>query len=432
MSRHGFRFVHATCLCLDEHLTGTGALTADDRQLVEDATFLAWDGIVETCIGAQVEFLLLTGNSFNAKTNSLRARVALEKGFEKLAAHQISVFVVPGALDPIPGWKKSVHLPPNVTLLTADDHEPIAVMHDQRVMASIFVVATPHSDQSRGNENGADSLSRHQTPFRIGLVAAGTPLNWNQGRPVPDTAQSGSSAAATRVQAAMDHRTDYIALGEGVPRTENFHGGIAHDPGCAQSLTRVVTGSRGCSVINVDQIGEVTVDSVAVAPIRWEEIPVTIEPHHGENDLCERMALALMELNADNDERLWIITWKLSGTGRLFDQLSQADKRDALWKKLEAELTGERAVRRLHRLERSVDQPASTGPLKTGETRLLLDFQQILQESGDELFEQLRRELQGEDWLDRQENRPIRDVIGQISRQNVYRRAQSLAAQWLE
>jgi len=432
MSRQGFRFVHATSLCLDEHLTGTGALAANDRQLVEDATFLTWDGIVETCIGAQAEFLLLTGNSFNAKTNSLRARVALEKGFEKLAAHQISVFVVPGALDPISGWKKNVHLPPNVTLLTADDQEPVAVMRDQRVMASIFVVATPHSDESRWSESGPAALTRHQTPFRIGLVAAGTPLGWKNGQPQADPTPGSSSAPSTLVQAAIKHRTNYIALGEGVPRTEMFAGGMAHDPGCSQSLTRSVTGSRGCSVVNVDSDGDVTIDPVAVAPIRWEDLTVTIEPHHSQNDLSERMALALMELTPDNDERLWIITWKLSGSGKLFESLSESAPREELWKKLEGELTGERAVRRLHRLERNVNTPVTTAPPKKGETRLLIDFQQVLQETGDQALDQLKRALLAEEWTERPDSRAIRDVIQQLNRQNVYRRAQSLAAQWLE
>ncbi|SFI37948.1 metallophosphoesterase family protein [Planctomicrobium piriforme] len=432
MSRQGFRFVHATCLCLDEHLTGTGALSAEDRQLAEDATFRAWDGIVETCIGAQVEFLLLTGNSFNTKTNSLRARVALEKGFEKLAAQHISVFVVPGTLDPATGWKKNVHLPPNVTLLGEDDQEPVAVMRDQRVMASIFVVATPNSDETRWSDAGPAALSRHQTPFRIGLVAAGTPLHWSNGQPLPAAAPGNSSAAATLVQAAIDHHTNYIALGDGLPRTEYFKGGIAHDPGCAQALSRQVTGSRGCTVINVDSDGDVTLDSVAVAPIRWEEIPVSIESHNNQNDLTERMALAMMELTPDNDERLWIVTWRLSGSGPLFDSLSAGPAQQELWKKLESELTGEKQVRRLHRLERSVDRPMPATPQKVGETRLLQDFQAILHESGDALLDQVRRELLELDWMKHHDARAIREVLNQLSRPGVFRRTQAVAAHWLE
>src|SRR5690606_21432476 len=97
----------------------------------------------------------------------------------------IAVFIVPGPLDPVSAWKRSVHLPPNVTLLNDEDHEPVAVMSDQRVLASIFVVASAHADESKWSESGPAAFQRHQTPFRIGLVAAGTPIRWESGKVRP-------------------------------------------------------------------------------------------------------------------------------------------------------------------------------------------------------------------------------------------------------
>jgi DNA repair exonuclease SbcCD nuclease subunit len=434
MSRQGFRFVHATCLCLDEHLTGTGPLPSEFRQLAEDATFLAWEGVVDTCIHAQAEFLLLTGNSFHPRNNSLRARVALEKGFEKLAAHQIDVFIAPGNLDPLPGWQKGVHLPGNVTLLGTEDHEPVAVMRDQRVLASIMTIATPDSDETRWNGSGPAALTRHQAPFRIGMVAAGTPLRWVQGRPQAPEQTGSSAAAATLVQAAIDSGTDYIALGEGIPCSYEFASSLAHDPGCAQSLSRHVTGSRGCSLVNVDAAGLITIDSVAVAPIRWEERSLTLENHHKLKDLAERMALVMMEATPDNDERLWIVTWRVTGTGSLIDSLADSERQQELWKKVEEELTGERAVRRLYRLERThlAAEATSPRPGESGESGLLREFQVVLQESGDQLLDQVRRDLLELDWMKHHDMRALRDVIQQISRPGVFRRAQAAAARWLE
>ncbi|WP_437228258.1 metallophosphoesterase family protein [Planctomicrobium sp. SH661] len=435
MSRHGFRFVHATCLCLDEHLVGIGPLSAEDRALAEDATFRAWNGIVDTCIGAQVEFLLLTGNSFNAKTNSLRARVALEKGFEKLAAHDISVFVVPGPLDPLSAWKRSLHLPPNVTLLNDEDHEPVAVMSDQKVLASIYVVATAHSDESKWSAAGPAAFQRHQTPFRIGLVGTGTPVRWEGGEPVALEHHDGGTAAATLLKTAIEHKTDYIALGEGFPLTEYLKSGIAHDPGCAQSLSNEVCGSRGCSVVNVDSTGEVSIDAVAVAPIRWEDIPLHLESHTNQRDLVEKMALTMLEQVPDNDERLWIVTWRVSGEGKLLDSLSEPAAQAELWKQLEAEMTGERAIRRVHRLERGSRKSSEPRQQKAGAAAgsgLLNDFQIILNEGPDALIEEVRRELLELDWMKQNDARFIREAVQHLSRKSLIRRAQTLAGQWLE
>src|SRR5690606_36255698 len=160
-----------------------------------------------------------------------------------------SVFIVPGVLDPVSAWKQNLRLPPNVTLLADEDHEPVAVMQEQRVLASIFVIATAKTDEAKWSDSGPAAFQRHQAPFQIGLVGVGTPIRWEEGRPIPLEHHDGANAAITLLKTAIDHHTDYIALGEGIPRTEHLGSGTAHDPGCAQSLSSQICGSRGCSVV---------------------------------------------------------------------------------------------------------------------------------------------------------------------------------------
>ena len=433
MSRQGFRFVHATCLCLDEPLVGTGTLSREDRELAEDATFLTWDGIVQTCLASQCEFLLLTGNSFDASVNSLRARVALERGFEKLAAHEISVFIAPGSRDPAGAWRRRFSLPPNVTVLADEDQDPVAVVRDQRTIASVYLVATAQSDEANWNASGPAALQRNQGPFQIGLVPAGTPIHWESGRPVPIQQTGVTSTAAALVKAAIEHQVDYLALGEGVPRTEHFASGIAHDPGCAQSLSAAISGSRGCSVVNVATDRTVTIDPVAVAPIRWETVQLNVDRSTNWNDLAERMALAMMERIADNDERLWIATWRLTGEGTVFESLADRSAQDKLWAQVEAELEGETEVRRAHRLERVVFRdPEAQEPDERPATGLLADFEELLDTDPDGHFELVQRELLSRDWMSLPEMAPLRQAVQRLSRERVQRRAKSLAAHWLD
>lgn len=438
MSRNGFRFVHAACLCLDEPLVGTGTLAADDRDLVVDATFHAWEKIVQTCVAAQVEFLILAGNSFNARTSSLRARVALEKGFEQLAAHEISVFIAPGHLDPASAWRKHFQLPPHVTLIASEDHDPVAILREQRVIASLAVIASPDSDESRWKESGPASLNSLQTPFQIGVVPAGTPIRWNGAQPVPLDQPGVSAAACLLVKAAIDAHVDYIALGEGQPRTEHFAGGIIHDPGPAQSLSRQVAGPRGCSIVSVTAAGDVAIDAVAAAPVRWESIPLTVDRHCNWNDLAERMALLLMERAEDEGEQLWIVDWRLSGGGSVFDSLADPSRQRELWELLDAEMAGEARGRRIHRLERVGERPTS-GPISnpaTGAPRaaagLMIEVDKLLEESGDLLENQTRSALLDLDWLQPAETRGLRDALQQIPRRRVIERARELAARWLD
>lgn len=433
MSRAGFRFVHATGLCLDEPLVGAGELTREDRELAEDATFRAWDGVVQACLSAQVEFLLLTGNSFSARTRSLRARVALEAGFEKLAEHDISVFIAPGTLDPAPAWKQWEPLPPNVTLLCDEEHEPVAVMRDQRVLAAIFVVATADADESRWSANGPPALHRAQAPFRIGLLPAGAPVDFVEGHPQPRHGTNVAQAAVTLLQAALKNQTNYLALGEGRPLTTRSGGSTLHDPGAAQSLSAATTGSRGCSLIDVSAKGDVTISPVATAPVRWESIPLSIERHVNWNDVAERMALAVMERPTAEGERLWILHWRITGAGKVFDALTDdAASRRKLLDLLEAELAGEEEVRRVHRFDYGGPPPvAEQAPPSENSTDLFTELTLLLNSQSSAAVEQARRELQEVALLQSPDLRSVRELIQQMDGGVIVERARHLAGQWL-
>lgn len=431
MSGPAFRFVHATRLLLDEPLAGIGPLSPEDRELVEDATFLAWDGVIETCLGAQVDFLLLTGDCFIPRSQSLRARVALEKGFEQLAAQGIAVYVAPGEQDGVAAWRKQFHLPPNVTLLHDENQEPVAIMRDHRVIATVFLVAGPHSDESRWSPGGPAALQRHQAPFRIGVVPAGTPIHWEQGQPVADTDSGTARTAASLVLAAIADRVDYLALGAGIPQTVHYSGGVAHDPGCTQSLNGEVLGPRGCTVVNVGDEGTVSVDPVAVAPIRWESISLELGRSHNWEDLVERMALTVMERTANDAELLWVIRWRLRGEGPVFESLAEPHAQRDLWELVEGELAGESDVRRVHRLV-SVDHRIAAGPGRPAPTGLMSAFNEMLDQIGDRDWEQIRQELLSQDLVATKDWRPVKELLERVSVSRIVPAARELAGQWLE
>ena len=433
MSRHGFRFVHATNLRLDEPLVGTGPLSGDNRDLAEQATILAWEGVVETCLAAEVDFLLLTGNSFDHRTESLRSRVALERGFEKLDAHHIDVFVVPGNLDPVSAWKRSVRLPSNVTLLSDDERqEPMAIVRNGSVLATLVMIATPQTDEANWNGSGPAVLNEKSSTFHIGLLPAGTPVRWDEeGQPVALDQPGVSSSAASLAKTAIDRGIEFIACGEGIPFTARVRSSFVHDPGPAQSLSKRVPGSCGCSVVDVAEDREIRIDDVAIAPIRWEDIPLQIERHTNWNDLVERMALMVMDRVADNDEQLWIMNWRIKGEGKVFDSLRERDSEQEMWELLEAELDGETEVRRIHRLERMTKQLLAPESHEEA-TGLLLNFEEVLEKEGAEIMEQVRREILSTDWIQHAAAKPVQAAITQASKRTIARQSEAIAGHWLD
>ncbi len=91
------RFIHAANIRLDVPVSvqTSETLTEELRFAFEDATLFAFDEVIDACIKRDVDFLLLSGNVFIEADRSLRARLALLKGFNKLNDKNIHVFVLP-------------------------------------------------------------------------------------------------------------------------------------------------------------------------------------------------------------------------------------------------------------------------------------------------------------------------------------------------
>lgn len=162
------RFLHAANLCLDATLQCTIALPPDAQQDVEDATLNAFERVTAACIEKRVDFLLLTGNCFIERERSLRARLALRDGFRELDQHGIAVFVTPGELDPPEAWQAIPELPDNVTVCYPSNPEPVAVMRDGRVVATIANNLFYGEADHFGIKSSPNTGERR--PYRIGML----------------------------------------------------------------------------------------------------------------------------------------------------------------------------------------------------------------------------------------------------------------------
>ncbi|MFO0977991.1 MAG: hypothetical protein U0996_16415 [Planctomycetaceae bacterium] len=172
MAFHPQRFIHAANLRLDVPVSVHTSETLSDelRMAFEDATLFAFDEVIEGCIKRDVDFLLLSGNVFVEADRSLRARLALLKGFRRLEEYGIHVFVLPGDADPPEAWRAIPELPENVTVCYSSSPEPMELyLNDElatTVSASIWF--------GEADDFGIQVLARGGEgvqPFRIGVVS---------------------------------------------------------------------------------------------------------------------------------------------------------------------------------------------------------------------------------------------------------------------
>lgn len=166
------RFIHAANIRLDVPVSvqTSDVLTDELRLAFEDATLTSFDYVIQACLSRRVDYLLLSGNVFIEGDRSLRARLALLKGFRQLEAQQIRVFVLPGDADPPEAWRAIPELPANVRVCYSSNPEPVELVRQERVLATVSASMWYGETDAFGIRVIAENHDGIQ-PFRIGVVS---------------------------------------------------------------------------------------------------------------------------------------------------------------------------------------------------------------------------------------------------------------------
>ena len=109
-----YKFVHAADLHLDSPFRGLLNDAADLASSLRDATFRAYDSVIDLCIDEKVDALLIAGDIYDGSTRSLRAQRRFNEGLQRLEAAKIRAFICHGNHDPLDGWEAKIAFPSNV------------------------------------------------------------------------------------------------------------------------------------------------------------------------------------------------------------------------------------------------------------------------------------------------------------------------------
>ncbi len=340
MPFQALRFIHASNAYVDHQLEQLGALSECHRAIVEEATSTAFEHVVSACIERQAHFLLLAGNTFDKSDQSLRAHADLVNGFIRLDQHGIQVFVVAGETDPLTAWRTLDDLPQNVTLFSPDSDEPVAVLRDGNVIASI--AAAVIRDEKVGHIQSitrSGELSRNGAartiPFSIGLA---TIASERMGVTVPDDGDEHNESEPSdpglsgQVRDALAKcSVDYLALrGPEKRQTITLKKRIAHNPGGTQGQNPRQTGPHGCTLVEVATDGSALCTFIPTAPVRWKQSAVHVGAKMSQDELAESMQAAHQRCRPEPTEQLWLINWTIRGSGRLFDLLRDESVRSKI------------------------------------------------------------------------------------------------------
>jgi DNA repair exonuclease SbcCD nuclease subunit len=280
------KFLHAADIHLDSPLLKLNAYEGAPASEMRGATRRAFENLVQTAIGAKVDFVLIAGDLYDGDWKDYNTGLYLVAQLSKLRAAGIQVFIVAGNHDAASSITRSLRLPDNARLFPAD--RPATF----RLNALDVAV----HGQSFGNPAVRTDLSRTYPPavpgcFNIGLL---------------HTAATGREGHEPYAPCTLDGLRemgyDYWALGHVHRREVLLEGPPVVFAGNTQGRHARETGPKGCFLVSVDGAGQATLDFKPLDVVRWEAATVDASQAESGHDVLDRFHANLskqLELNAD-------------------------------------------------------------------------------------------------------------------------------------
>lgn len=288
-SPHTLRFVHTADLHLGSRVMSLPGMDEEDTTALANATYGAWRNIVDLCIGEEVDFLLVAGDTYDGADRNIRAQLQFIEGLRRLDENSIAAYVVRGNHDPDDAWSESIAMPENTTIFSSS--EPEVVIHrdpDGRPLAAIVGMsfATAHiydnlAEQFPGQED--------EWPFTIGL------LHCSVGGTVGH-----EPYAPCSIQDLRRCGYDYWALGH-IHRPTILSAGNPQIiyAGNPQGRDMGETGERGCRLVTVDADGTVEVEAVRTCRHLWTEIEIDLSGSVDPAALEEKIRRRLVHISRE-------------------------------------------------------------------------------------------------------------------------------------
>ena len=304
------RFVHAADLHLDSPFVGLKAAAPENvASALRDATFSAYENIIDLCIEEQVDALLVAGDVYDSADRSLRAQLRFVEGLRRLDEAGIRSFICHGNHDPLDGWEARLDYPKSCTRFLKDA-QAVPIFKEDPGRGVVHGISYAAGDVA---ENLVPRLGRGDPEtFSIGLLHASV----------------GSDAAHERYAPCSLHDLersgiDYWALGHVHTRQVlSERSPTVVYAGNPQGRHPNESGARGVCVVDVDEGKNVQLDFRAVDTVRWARTRMDVSQME-EQDLIDALHQRMDQALAESDGRLVVLRIALVGRGTIHASLQQ-------------------------------------------------------------------------------------------------------------
>ena len=305
-----FRFVHAADLHIDSPFSGIGDVDVRVANRLREATYEAFQNLVELCLKSDVDFLVIAGDVYDGADRSVRAQLRFRDGLSRLAYEGIQTFVVHGNHDPLDGWQSSIAWPEGVHIFGAAPEWKNIEKNDE-IVAAVQGMSYPTREVT---DNLALQFGPTQSGsiFTIGLLHANVGGNSAHPNYAPCTVEDLSASGI-----------DYWALGHVHTRqTLKRAAPVIAYPGNIQGRHPNETGERGALVVDVDPSGASKSEFVPLDVVRWEHTDVDISNLETIDSLDSAIRQQTDNMSAIAEGRDVVCRVTITGRGPLHEQLA--------------------------------------------------------------------------------------------------------------
>ncbi|WP_378127639.1 metallophosphoesterase family protein [Cohnella boryungensis] len=312
-----FTFIHAADLHLDSPFKGLAKAPAAVRDRLRESTFAALDGLCSLAEREKADFVVLSGDLFDAADRSLRAQLRLQRALGEMTKRGTQVFITHGNHDPESGRQAKLDWPPGVFVFGSSQVDCYAALSRDggEIIANVYGISYPTRVVS---DNLALRFKKREgAPFHIAVLHANVDSN-----PAHD------NYAPCRLDELASSGFDYWALGHVHDRRVLREYPHVVYPGNLQGRSVRETGSKGAYVVEVSGTGVVQLRFQDIADVLWQELPVSIEGMRREQELQDRMLAVLEEARSASGGRATLARIRLVGQGPLHASLLQNGRAD--------------------------------------------------------------------------------------------------------
>ena len=307
-----FSFIHTADLHLDSPFIGISEINQELRESLVNATFEAYDTIIDLCIEKEVDFLLIAGDVYDSANKSLYAQLKFIKGLDRLSNAGIQTIIAHGNHDPLNGWSATLNWPEDVHIMSGDTIDSVQLEKDETHVVTIIGTSYP-AQHIWTNLAQRFPKRENNEVFTIGLLHC-----------MVGSSTEHDPYAACTMQDLKDLDYDYWALGHiHVPSVINETNPVVVYSVNPQGRHIIEAGPRGCYLVTVDTKNEISKEFIETDTIRWYVEDISIEGMESEEDLILQIRECIDTILDGADGRSVICRFILTGRGPLHRTLTK-------------------------------------------------------------------------------------------------------------